>query len=146
VSVLCCQVEVSATGRSLVQRGPTECCLSECDCEASTVRRPWPTGGCCAKDGDVKILIYIITPCSFVGDYQLPGKLLPESSWHLCREDGNSSLVGNVSDLYQTTRHYSSQDIILQFITVCVWNARCPCRVKGFDMSTLIVQCTRNFS
>jgi hypothetical protein len=31
VSVVCSQVEVSATGRSLVQRGPTECdvCLSE---------------------------------------------------------------------------------------------------------------------
>ena len=25
VSVVCCQVEVSATGRSLVQRGPTGC-------------------------------------------------------------------------------------------------------------------------
>jgi len=30
-SVLCCQVEVSVTGRSLVQRSPTECGLSECD-------------------------------------------------------------------------------------------------------------------
>jgi hypothetical protein len=30
VQCLCCQVEVSATGRSLVQRSPTECgvCLS----------------------------------------------------------------------------------------------------------------------
>jgi hypothetical protein len=25
LSVVCCQVEVSATGRSLVQRSPTEC-------------------------------------------------------------------------------------------------------------------------
>jgi hypothetical protein len=31
VSVVCCQVEVSATGRSLVQRSPTECGVSECD-------------------------------------------------------------------------------------------------------------------
>jgi hypothetical protein len=23
-------------------------CVSECGREASTVRRPWPTGGCCA--------------------------------------------------------------------------------------------------
>jgi hypothetical protein len=23
--------------------------VSECDREASTVRRPWPTGGCCAR-------------------------------------------------------------------------------------------------
>jgi hypothetical protein len=58
-SVLCCQVEVSASGWSLVQRSPTECTVSECDREASIMKRPWPTGGCCAvgknglKQGDV---------------------------------------------------------------------------------------------
>jgi hypothetical protein len=46
VSVVCCQVEVSASGRSLVQRSPTECGVS-CDREASIMRRPWPTRGCC---------------------------------------------------------------------------------------------------
>jgi hypothetical protein len=35
LSVVCCQVEVSATGWSLVQRSPTDCGVSECDCEAS---------------------------------------------------------------------------------------------------------------
>jgi hypothetical protein len=39
VSVVCCQVEVSASGRSLAHRSPTECGVSECDREASTVRR-----------------------------------------------------------------------------------------------------------
>ena len=48
VSVVCCQVEVSATGWSLVQRSPTECGVSECDREASIMRRPRPTRGCCA--------------------------------------------------------------------------------------------------
>jgi hypothetical protein len=43
VSVVCWQVEVSATGRSLVQRSPTDCGVSECDREASIMRRPWPT-------------------------------------------------------------------------------------------------------
>jgi hypothetical protein len=38
VSVVCCQVEVSASGWSFIQRSPTEC-----DREASTMRRPWPT-------------------------------------------------------------------------------------------------------
>jgi hypothetical protein len=34
VSVVCCQVEVSAMGWSLVQRRPTECGVSKvCDCE-----------------------------------------------------------------------------------------------------------------
>jgi len=34
VSVVCCQVEFSVTGRSLIQRRPTECvcvCATECD-------------------------------------------------------------------------------------------------------------------
>jgi hypothetical protein len=31
VNVVCWQVEVSATGPSLVQRSPTECGVSECD-------------------------------------------------------------------------------------------------------------------
>jgi len=48
VSVVRCQVEVSALGWSLVQRSPNECGVSECDCESSIIRRPWPTGGCCA--------------------------------------------------------------------------------------------------
>ena len=43
VSVVCCQAEVPATGRSLVQRSPTEHLVSECDLETSTMRRPCPT-------------------------------------------------------------------------------------------------------
>ena len=50
VSVVCCDVDVSATGRSLVQRIPTVCGVSECDRETSIRRRPWPTGGCCAME------------------------------------------------------------------------------------------------
>jgi hypothetical protein len=48
VSVVCCHVEASATGRSLVQRSPTECGVSVCDRVSSTMRKSWPTGGCCA--------------------------------------------------------------------------------------------------
>jgi hypothetical protein len=51
VSIVCCQVEVFASGRSLVQRSPTECGVSQCDREASIMRRPWPTRGCCAIGG-----------------------------------------------------------------------------------------------
>jgi hypothetical protein len=46
-----CQVQVSASGWSLVQRTPTECGVSECDCVASIMRRPWPTRDCCALGG-----------------------------------------------------------------------------------------------
>ena len=47
-SVVCCQVETSASGWSLVQRSTTECGVSECDRETLIMRRPWPTRGCCA--------------------------------------------------------------------------------------------------
>ena len=57
MSVVCCQVEVSATGRSLGQRSPTECGVSDCDREASIVRRPWPTRGCCAMGKNYPRLI-----------------------------------------------------------------------------------------
>ena len=43
ISLLCFRVEVAATGRSLLQRSPTECGVSECDREASIMRRPSPT-------------------------------------------------------------------------------------------------------
>ena len=43
VSVVCCQVEVSETGRSFVQRSPTECGVFVCDLATSTVRLR-PTG------------------------------------------------------------------------------------------------------
>ena len=39
VNVLCCLVELSATGRSLIQRSPTDCGVSEFDLETSTMRR-----------------------------------------------------------------------------------------------------------
>jgi len=43
VSVVCCLVEVSVMGQSLVQRSPTEYGESECDPKTSKMRRPWPT-------------------------------------------------------------------------------------------------------
>ena len=43
VSVVCCKVEVFATGRSLVQWSPTEYGVSECDRGTSTRRKPRPT-------------------------------------------------------------------------------------------------------
>ena len=46
VVVVCCQVELSSTGWSLVQRSPTECDASECDRGTSTIRGPWRTRGC----------------------------------------------------------------------------------------------------
>jgi hypothetical protein len=46
VSVVCYQVEVCASGSSLVQKRHTECGVSECDRETSKRRRPWHTRVC----------------------------------------------------------------------------------------------------
>jgi hypothetical protein len=43
VCFIFCQVEVSASGRSLFQRSPTECGVSEYDHKSSTTRRSWST-------------------------------------------------------------------------------------------------------
>jgi hypothetical protein len=46
VSCECCVLSsrVLCDGWSLVQRSPTECGVSECDREASTMKRSWPPG------------------------------------------------------------------------------------------------------
>ena len=44
MSVVRFQVEVSASGWSLVQRSPTECGVSECDHESLTSRSHDPLG------------------------------------------------------------------------------------------------------
>ena len=51
VSVVCCQVEVSETGSSLVQRNPTDCGVSECEHEASLMRTTLPTRASCTMGG-----------------------------------------------------------------------------------------------
>jgi hypothetical protein len=51
VSVVYCQVAGSATGRSLVQRSPTDCGGSECDGEAWIKRGTCPIRGSYAIGG-----------------------------------------------------------------------------------------------
>jgi len=61
-SVVWCQVEVSASGLSLIQRSPTECGGSEFDRKTSTKRRPWPTEGL-SRHGQTNYgFINILTP------------------------------------------------------------------------------------
>ena len=48
INVVCCQAFVSSTSRSLVQRNPAECAVSECDREISTMRRTWSCKVFCA--------------------------------------------------------------------------------------------------
>ena len=47
VTVVCCQVEVSAMGRFLFQRSPTDCVVSLCVIyKSQRMRRPWPKLSC----------------------------------------------------------------------------------------------------
>jgi hypothetical protein len=57
LSVVCCYVEFLATDRSLVQRSPAECVVSEYEREASIMGRPWPTGGLMGHAKECRILI-----------------------------------------------------------------------------------------
>ena len=55
VNAVCCEVEVSATVWTFLQRSPTDCgVFNECDTEASTLRRLWPTTKCCAMGDNEK--------------------------------------------------------------------------------------------
>ena len=66
VSVVFCQVEVSASGWSLVQRKPTECGVSEYDRETS-ILRPWPTRDTCANEKKMIVQIgYLVTSLLFI--------------------------------------------------------------------------------
>ena len=66
-----CQVEVSASGWSLVQRSTSECGVSECEREASVMMRPWPTGGMLRRGGKKDFAALSVTnhnePCVYLG-------------------------------------------------------------------------------
>jgi hypothetical protein len=52
VSCDCCVLSVTGLCVGLITRPEVSYrlwCVSECDREASIMRRPWPTGGCCAN-------------------------------------------------------------------------------------------------
>jgi hypothetical protein len=68
--LVCCQVKFSASDRSLVQRIPTRCDVSECDRKSSIMKRPWPNGGCCpivkkyADNCNYSLyFVYIVSEC-----------------------------------------------------------------------------------
>ena len=61
MSVVCCPVEFSMTGRSLVQRNPTRRGVSGCEREAWTLRRSCPNRVCQAmgKGGDALLTVWV---------------------------------------------------------------------------------------
>ena len=115
-SVVCCQVEVCASGWSLVQRSSNECVLSEFNREPSIMRTPWPTRGCSAMWGvdcthtDSFVRIFFLTneswnvPC--VDVYSEPNKGTyhgPGGSSSACDRGITSSISGqSLWDLWWT--------------------------------------------
>jgi hypothetical protein len=61
LSVVGCHVEVSVSCLSLVQRSRAECGVSECDREASIMRRPWPTRGLSRHGGGGESCAFMIS-------------------------------------------------------------------------------------
>jgi hypothetical protein len=59
VSVMCCQVKVSASGWSLVQRSPSEFGVADCDREALIMRWLWPTRGSCTYTKTIKYFVEV---------------------------------------------------------------------------------------
>ena len=82
VCVACCQVEVSALVWSHVQRSPTECGVSNCDLEATTVWRPWPTRRCFAIE--IKIMNLILEQKWFNRSSDLAMGCITDGSWFHC--------------------------------------------------------------
>jgi hypothetical protein len=60
VSVVRFQVQVSASGISLVRRSPTERGVSEGDREAAIMRRPCSNKGCCAMESKKEVLRFCV--------------------------------------------------------------------------------------
>jgi hypothetical protein len=73
VNIVCC----AGTGLCLspVQRNPTEFGVSECDREASIMRRPWPNGSCWAV---VKIGFSLVTVSFGATQFEIPTVSLNE--------------------------------------------------------------------
>jgi hypothetical protein len=62
VCLLCCMLSsrVCCAGWSLVQGSYTECGLSGCDCETSTMRRPWHIRSCRTTKRNIVIRVLFI--------------------------------------------------------------------------------------
>ena len=90
MSVVCRQVEVSASGCSLVQRSPTDCGVSECDRESSIKRRPWPTMNCCAMVIQINLMTCVCVRVfvSTCNDLKLCETGLLKQSWPILSKFG----------------------------------------------------------
>jgi hypothetical protein len=123
--VVCCQVEVSATGRSLVQRSPTECGVSESDHESWIIRRPWATRGRCAMVKKKRAVAYInrrLAKC--YGRYTVD-MILMLIQFRVWREEGGGSvsvswMIDHNVDLFFVSQAFDiSNGVTFEFCVSC---------------------------
>ena len=99
VSVVFCQVEVYASGRSLVQRSRTQCFLSECERKAAAMRRPWSTRGLSRREKKCSV-------CVLYGSGNKSDRVFPYTYvmvW-FCNRDGMCFLRG--TKLFKCKRNF----------------------------------------
>ena len=78
VSVVCCQVEVSATSWSLVQSSPTDCGASLCDLETSRIGAPYIYDISSLRVNDLTLILLTWKNCELL--------IMPANSrWDLIR-------------------------------------------------------------
>ena len=53
---VCCECCVCVTGRSLVQRNPTDCSVIACGLEGSRMKRPRFALSCCVREKKISII------------------------------------------------------------------------------------------
>jgi hypothetical protein len=123
VIVVCCQVKVSVTGWSLIQRSATDGGVSECDRDISILKRTWSIGkegNCalrnfsrkCPHTQKIQILCYYIGFCTLI----LPRKYLVGRIAY--GKDVNWVMTARLSTDWLCV--YRSRKI-LQRIKSCVW-------------------------
>jgi hypothetical protein len=153
VSVVCCQVEISTTGRSLVQRSPTECGVSECDIKTSRTRGPRPIrAGEPSKTLQLKIrsLLPLSMTASFHKTTVSRVAAVPRRCTHtharkefksLCNQD--SRVIWTIlGQLWPSIYHwdYYESKLLLLLLCICVGFVSYLCSCAGFIIGPWAVE------
>jgi hypothetical protein len=81
VSVVYCQVEISATVWPLIQRSSNVCCVSEYDREALIMRGTWPTRGCCTVTKKILFQCHVLSFMLYAKHRWKLHKVLQTKTW-----------------------------------------------------------------
>jgi hypothetical protein len=118
VSVVCCQVEASASGWSLVQR------LTECDHKAS-IKRPWPTRDCYPLGGKKMPKLKSLTWWFVQAKYRSYSNLKPNIINFLAHRTNGRNIENSIRDSLVTSLKFRRRDS-------SVWTVIRPWVWRGF--------------